>query len=177
MTNAELAILSLVVEQPRHGYEIEQVIETRGMRQWTEIGFSSIYYLLNKLEQEGLIESQLQQLGGKGPARKVFSITQRGREAVIDGALAALAGPQSGSVPFVLGLSNYPHLPRERVLAALNSYANLLEERLNHILERAEEQRPLPNFVEAMFGYSRVLTQAELDWVRNFTREVEAGRV
>ena len=47
MTSAEFAILTLIVEQPRHGYEIEQVIEQRGMRQWTEVGFSSIYYLLN----------------------------------------------------------------------------------------------------------------------------------
>ena len=61
MTNAELAILSLIAEQPRHGYDIEQIIEARGMRDWTEIGFSSIYYLLNKLEKAGLIESQLQQ--------------------------------------------------------------------------------------------------------------------
>ena len=44
MTNAELAVLSLVVEAPRHGYEIEQAIAERGMREWTEIGFSSIYY-------------------------------------------------------------------------------------------------------------------------------------
>ena len=50
MTNPELAILSLIAEKPRHGYDIEQVIEARGMREWTEIGFSSIYYLLNKLE-------------------------------------------------------------------------------------------------------------------------------
>ena len=35
MTNAELAVLSLVAEKPRHGYEIEQVIEERGMRDWT----------------------------------------------------------------------------------------------------------------------------------------------
>ena len=54
MTNAELAILSLVAEEPRHGYDIEQVIEARGMRDWTEIGFSSIYYLLKKLEKSGL---------------------------------------------------------------------------------------------------------------------------
>ena len=66
MTNAELAILSLVAEQPRHGYEIEQVIEARGMRDWTEVGFSSIYYLLNKLEKAGLVESRLQQPEGKG---------------------------------------------------------------------------------------------------------------
>ena len=60
MTNAELAILSLIAEQPRHGYDIEQIIEARGMREWTEIGFSSIYYLPNKLEKAGLVESQLQ---------------------------------------------------------------------------------------------------------------------
>ena len=51
MTNAELAILSLIGEKPRHGYDIEQVIEVRGMRDWTEIGFSSIYYILRKLEE------------------------------------------------------------------------------------------------------------------------------
>ena len=45
MTNAEFAILSLIFELPRHGYEIEKTIEKRGMREWTEIGFSSIYYL------------------------------------------------------------------------------------------------------------------------------------
>ena len=56
MSSAELAILSLIAEKPRHGYEIDEVIEERGMRDWTEIGFSSIYYLLNKLEnaQESL---------------------------------------------------------------------------------------------------------------------------
>ena len=43
MTDAELAVLSLVAEQPCHGYEIEQVIEARGVREWTEVGFSSIY--------------------------------------------------------------------------------------------------------------------------------------
>ena len=50
ISNAELALLSLIVEQPRHAYEIEQVIEERNMRYWTEIGFSSIYRLLSKQE-------------------------------------------------------------------------------------------------------------------------------
>ena len=45
MTNAELVVLSLIAEKPRHGYEIEVVIEARGMREWTEVGFSSIYYI------------------------------------------------------------------------------------------------------------------------------------
>ncbi|MGW8227179.1 MAG: PadR family transcriptional regulator [Anaerolineales bacterium] len=177
MTNAELAILSLIAERPRHGYDIEQAIEARGMRDWTEIGFSSIYYLLNKLEKDGLIHSQLQAPQGKGPARKVFKITRHGRQAQTEGTLSILTTPQSGSVPFLLGLSNYPLLPREQVLSALKSYAIQINIRLDHLLERAGEQRPLPNFVEAMFDYSRVLAQAELDWVENFIQEVEAGNV
>jgi len=82
MTNAELAILSLISETPRHGYEIEQTIEKRGMREWTEIGFSSIYYLLNKLEKAGLVESQLIPTQGRGSRRRVYQITAEGREAL-----------------------------------------------------------------------------------------------
>jgi hypothetical protein len=173
MTNAEFAILSLIAEQPRHGYEIEQVIEARGMREWTEIGFSSIYYLLNKLQKDGMIESQLQQPEGKGPARKVYSITQHGWKAQMEGTIAALSTPQSGSSPFLLGLSNFPVLSREQVLEALNMYVRQLEESLNHMLGRAEEQRPLLPFVEAMFDYSKTMLEAELGWVKKYIQQLD----
>jgi DNA-binding PadR family transcriptional regulator len=177
MTNAELAILGLIAEESRHGYDIEQIIEKRGMRDWTEIGFSSIYYLLNKLEKDGMVNSQLQQPGGKGPARKVYSITADGKNALGAGALAALSTPRNVSNPFLLGLSNLPEIPPENLLPALKTYAARLDERLKHLEERAEQQRPLEPFVEAMFDYSRVLIAAELSWLRIFLLEVEAGRV
>lgn len=177
MTNSELAILSLIAEQPRHGYDIEAVIEERGMRAWTEVGFSSIYYLLNKLEKNGLIQSSHQQPQGMGPARKVYQITQPGWQALQDGTIEALSTPQSGSSPFLLGLANFPMIPREQLLAALNSYADQIEGSLEHMLRRAEEQRPLPSHVEAMFDYSQTMGEAELDWIRNFIQEVEAGNV
>jgi DNA-binding PadR family transcriptional regulator len=177
MTNAELAILSLIAEQPRHGYDIEQIIEARGMRAWTEIGFSSIYYLLNKLEKVGLVKSRLQQSEGKGPARKVYSITQQGVQAQIEGALAALSTPRSGSSSFLVGLSNYPSLPQEQLLAALNTYAARLDQSRRHMSRQAEEQRPLPPFVQAMFDYSQTMIEAERDWIQAFIQEVEAGNV
>ena len=55
-TNAEFALMSLLAEGPLHGYAVEQLVEQRGMRHWTEIGFSSIYFLLKKLEARGLVE-------------------------------------------------------------------------------------------------------------------------
>lgn len=177
MTNAELTVLGLIAEESRHGYDIEQSIEQRGMRNWTEIGFSSIYYLLNKLEKDGMVNSQLQQLVGKGPARKVYSITADGKKALTAGALAALSMPRYGSKPFLLGLSNLPVIPPESLVPALNSYAAQLGESLKHLEERAKQQRPLAPFVEAMFDYSQVLIEAELNWLRKFIFEVEAGRV
>ena len=51
----ELAILGLLCEKPLYGYTIEKIIEERGMRHWTDIGFSSIYYVLKRLESRNLI--------------------------------------------------------------------------------------------------------------------------
>ena len=173
MTNAELAILSLIAEKPRHGYAIEQIIEARGMREWTEIGFSSIYYLLNKLEKAGLIKSSLEQVEGKGPVRKMYQITDVGREALTLATYQALTTPRGGFIPFLLGLSNFPVLSLPQAIDALYTYRQSLEARRQHLLRRAEAQRDAPFFVNAMFDYSLTLLQAEIKWLDKFIQQVE----
>ncbi len=175
MTNPELAILSLIAERPCHGYEIEQIIEERGMREWTEVGFSSIYYLLKKLEQSGWIESRLESAAGRGPARRVYSITASGRKAWKEAALKALAEPQRCFTPFQLGLSNLAALPPAEALAALRQYQVGLEERMQHVKSRKEEQPGLPFHVEAMFELSLAKLQAERDWLVGFIESLEKG--
>jgi DNA-binding PadR family transcriptional regulator len=172
MTNAELAILSLIAEQPRHGYEIEQVIEERGMREWTEIGFSSIYYLLKKLERKGLIEGQLEE-AARGPARKVYRATPAGEEARRAGVLDALSVPQRPYPPLQLGLASLPAIPPAEAVAALWKHRDALATRLDHVQARWESQRPLPYFVDAMFDHSVTMIEAEMDWVTQFISELE----
>ena len=175
MTNAELAILSLIAEQPRHGYEIEQVIEERGMREWTEIGFSSIYYLLKKLEREGLIEGQIVE-AERGPARKVYRPTPAGREALRAGVLDALSVPRRCYSPLQLGLADLPAIPPEEALAALGQYRDSLAARLRHVQARWESQHPLPYFVDAMFDHSVMMVRAELEWITQFISRLEAQK-
>jgi DNA-binding PadR family transcriptional regulator len=172
MTNAELAILSLVAEQPRHGYEIEQVIEERGMREWTEIGFSSIYYLLKKLERRGLIKGQLEE-AERGPARKVYRATPAGEEARRAGVLDALSVPHRPYPPLQLGMANLPAIPPAEALAALRKYRYALTTRLDHVQARWESQRPLPYFVDAMFDHSVTMIEAEMKWAVQFISELE----
>jgi len=172
MTNAELAILSLVAEAPRHGYEIEQVIEERGMRDWTEVGFSSIYYLLKKLEKDGLVESTLK-AAPRGPARKVFSATRAGRKALHENVLKALSTPQPCYSPFELGLSNLPGIQTEEALDALRKYRQALLDRLERGKASWEAQKPLPYYVEAMFEHGITIGEAEVKWIEKFIRQIE----
>ncbi len=173
MTNAELAILSLIAETPRHGYEIEQTIEARGMREWTEIGFSSIYYLLKKLEKKKLVESQLIPTQGRGSARRVYQIAAEGHAALSEATLKALSQPKQNYPSILLGIANLPLISQEQSLGALRSYRKELAERLEHVAARAESQRPLPDHVEILFDYSLMTLEAEKNWVEKVIRKME----
>jgi DNA-binding PadR family transcriptional regulator len=169
MTNAELAILSLITEKPRHGYEIEQVIEERGMREWTEVGFSSIYYVLKKLESAGMVNGRLQQPAGRGPARKVYKVTDAGRTAWHQATLEALSKPQRPDMSFQLGLANLPGLGVEESLTAVSQYKERLGEQRDRVRARFDEEGPeAPRHVKAMFELSLTMMDAELAWINQF---------
>jgi DNA-binding PadR family transcriptional regulator len=173
MTNAELAVLSLVAQQPRHGYQIEQVIEERGMRRWTEIGFSSIYFLLKKLEHGGFIEGRLQKTE-RGPARKVYHATKTGQEAFHAAIIEVLSVPQPSPRPLMLGLANLPSLSSKEALTALSQYSEHLEEKMGILRAVLESNlHPHPYFVDAMFELGLMVMQAELEWVEKFTKQIQ----
>ncbi|NPV57017.1 MAG: helix-turn-helix transcriptional regulator [Anaerolineae bacterium] len=172
MTNAELVLLTLLAEERNHGYELEQLIAQRGMREWTEIGFSSIYYLLKKLEQEGLVKADIQP-GGAGPVRKVYALTNTGHHAWQTASLAALANPGRSWSAFQLALSAYPLLPVVEAQQALAHYRTSQEERLKKIKARREAQQPLPPHVAALFDHSQALLIAEITWLDRYLRSLE----
>ena len=177
MTNAELAILSLVAEAPCHGNEIEQIIEERGMREWTEIGFSSIYYLLKKLEKADLVESELIPTLGRGKARRVYTITEDGYGVLLASTMDALSHPQQTYPAVLLGVSNLPILEGNQAQNALESYLAGVEERLAHVKGKVEAQSPLPPHVQYLFDYSLMLLEAEKRWVEKVVQAIsESGK-
>ncbi len=69
------AILTLLAEEPMHGYQIIQVISERSGGTWTPSP-GSVYPTLQQLEDEGLIEPAASESG-----RRVFALTEAGKEA------------------------------------------------------------------------------------------------
>lgn len=174
MTNVELAILGLVVECPRHGYEIEQVIAGRGMRNWTEIGFSSIYHVLNKLERAGLVEAHDERARGRGPARKVYAAADIGRQFLREQLIKALDQPSVSQQEFLLWLSNLPVYTPDEQRMALACYRQQLLNRQQALQFQAAG--PLPDHVRAMFTYSLTLVTAELSWLDEWMLSMEVEK-
>lgn len=175
-TNAELAVLSLLAEQSMHGYQIEQTIELRGMRQWTEIGFSSIYYILEKLRSRGHVESRLEPAEGKGPSRQVFSLTPVGREIFRKAALNALGSPSRTFSSFQLGLAFLPMLGNREILNALRRYQSLLRNKHTELVAKYAELLPNPPWhVAGLFELDLAQLKCELDWLEGFIHTVESN--
>jgi DNA-binding PadR family transcriptional regulator len=174
MTNAELAILGLVTEAPRHGYEIEQLIEERGMRDWTVVGFSSIYYILGKLEERGLIQSRKEPAEGRGPERKVFSVRPAGRKAWQQATLEALSKPTHPDSSFLLGLAGTPGISPQEAVTALRQYRRNLIQSRDYVEQTWRARGDLPLFLEAMFEYSYNLLQTELEWLDRYIPRFES---
>lgn len=72
-------ILGLLHYRDLHGYRIKEVIEENFGHMWT-INFGQIYPNLKKLLAEELITVREEvHVGEKGPPRKLYSITEKGR--------------------------------------------------------------------------------------------------
>ena len=174
MVNSELILLSLIAEKPRHGYEIETVIEERGMRKWTEIAFSSIYAVLNRLVKEGFASAAPAPAAGRGPARKVFTATPAGLDALRAGVERSLREPSLGDQAFLFGLSCLPLPGKEGVIAALKvRFVALQKERDTLSLHPALNTPGFPAHVSAMFTYSLAILQANLGWLENYIEQLE----
>lgn len=174
ISNAELALLSLLMEQPRHAYQIEQVIEERAMRDWTEIGFSSIYRILSKLEKVGLVVGQMQPPEGRGPARKVYHLTPAGEKAWREAAIENLANPERKYSSFLLGLDNLCALQSEEALEAIKT--NLSNQQMIHQqLSLAVENHPLREdfFISIFFDYMLSQLAAEIEWLQELSTRLE----
>src|SRR5437879_6889401 len=76
--SAELLILSLVQDRPRHGYDIGQLIELRS-RGTLRFNVASLYPLLYRLEKRGWIRGRWVEKAGQR-RRRYYRLTPAGKK-------------------------------------------------------------------------------------------------
>jgi transcriptional regulator len=76
--SAELLILALVEDRPRHGYDIGKLIEQRS-KGAVKFAVASLYPLLYRLEKRGWIEGRWTEKAGQR-RRRLYKLTADGRK-------------------------------------------------------------------------------------------------
>jgi len=76
--SAELLILSLVEDRPRHGYEISKLIESRSNGA-LHFHVASLYPMLYRLESRGWIQGRWVEKAGQR-RRRYYRLTPEGRK-------------------------------------------------------------------------------------------------
>lgn len=162
LTDAELLLLGLIAEMPRHGYELKQAIEIRGMREWTAIGSSSVYFVLAKLEAAGLVIADTP-AGIKD--KKTYTVTPEGRTALVTKTIEALSRFRPAYSSVLLGMAHWPALSRTEALSALAARGESVANELRRLERLRVAQQPQPDFIEALFDFSAGQLQAEQQWI------------
>jgi len=155
-------LLGLLVEQPRHGYDLEKVIEERGVRAWTALGFSSIYYVLDKLAKRGLIEPVSAPASAK--SRVAFRATALGLEECVAATREALETLTPIHARVLVAMANSPVLPDADVLAGLTQRLSALRAQLVSVRATRSGQEPLPMAASAIFDYGEAMLTADIEW-------------
>ncbi len=170
----EAAVLGLLCESPLYGYTIEKIIEERGMRHWTDIGFSSIYYVLKRLESKKLITSSCEQQEDK-PSRKVYTITAAGLDMMKRTVRSFLSLNTRNRSPFDLGIAHLTLIPEQETVACLRERLTGLDKVIEHVRQIREQkvQEKRPFFVLALFDRTLAHLETEKKWVLKFIGEVE----
>lgn len=117
MEHRSLILLGLLMGQSQHGYQINEFIESN-LSTVTDMKKPTAYATLDKLNQKGYIDIQLEQEGNR-PIRKVYSINEKGREYFFKLLLENLSSAEKVNYRGDIGLIFIDFLPMEKVIPAL----------------------------------------------------------
>lgn len=172
LSNNELIILALVAESPTSGYSLEDRIQQRGIREWTELGLSSIYYLLKRLQDEGLAVSETSR-GERHLNKRIYQATAVGQVALQEALQRRISQPRPYSTDVAIGLAFSDFLAMDIFLHALQAYQQRLLKQVVVIRQKyqAEQMAGMPPQARAVFEHSLHMMQAELNWLQAFLQK------
>jgi len=161
--------MGLLAEEPKHPYQIEKDVEYRDMRSWTDLSMSSIYKLLRKLEEGGYVGSETEISEGNR-ARKIYSLTEPGREMLEAKLRSLLRNPEMGKDSFHVAIYNSNLLPEDEVKSCLTQYREAVTELIDGYrrLEKFLEEKECSAARLAVATRPRFRWEGELKWVDEY---------
>jgi DNA-binding PadR family transcriptional regulator len=163
-----MPLLALLAKEPAHGYELKVQLEQIFGEAYPAPNIGQIYVTLQRLERDGLVRSQ-DVVQATRPNKRVYELTDAGREAVLEWVDTAGDGPRVRDEFFMkLALSQ---------LAGTSDRLGLINRQRRHYLAQmrglselaAIADRSIPRL---LIEGAMLHLQADLDWLQRCQEEL-----
>jgi DNA-binding PadR family transcriptional regulator len=163
---------------PQHGYQIKKIIAEQ-LSDFTQIKLPTIYYHLEKMGTDGLLES-ISEKPGSRPEKTVYSITENGVAAFRNMLEKLLVFDYKPAFPSDAVFYFYEHLESSEIANHLEQHSIKLKKILAALrLHKEETQQFVPEdakgIVSIIFSHHEHHYQAELDWASETLNHLKAG--
>ncbi|MDK1018879.1 MAG: PadR family transcriptional regulator [Actinomycetota bacterium] len=159
-TLLDFAILGLLRERARHGYELRRALGELGF--W-KVSFGSLYPALRRLEKRGAIE-----VPERSGRRKAYQVTEAG-QIVFDTLIQA--DPQATETvrAFQVRLAFLSHLPSDRRIEVLDHRRSELSTRLKAtrdiLVDARSTTKNQDRYRAALMEHALQSTEADIAWL------------
>jgi DNA-binding PadR family transcriptional regulator len=171
-----LGVLSvLYAGRPMHPYEMAGMLRRTGKERDFNIKWGSFYTVVGNLAKHGFIVATGSDSERGRPERTSYTITDAGRDELIDWMRELVADPEPETSRFGAALSVLSVLPPDLAVRLLQQRLSTLDAR--NETDRAElaAAKDLPRIFLIEGEYALAMRRAEAQWVREVLREIEGG--
>ncbi len=169
---SEYALLGALMTQPRHGYEIRAFLR-EGLGPTWHIPTSQLYAQLKRLEEQGHLFSSLEAQEAR-PSRRVFEITDKGREAFLSWVHEPVTHVRDLRVEFLAKLFFIKMLELDGSLL-IQEQDRILHKTLRRLETLLEQEKDSHRLLTA--GFKRSTAEAWQRWLqeeaRLFVKEIK----
>ncbi|MCF7916203.1 MAG: PadR family transcriptional regulator [Candidatus Omnitrophica bacterium] len=168
----KIIILGLLKKSPCHGYEIKKKAkEELGL--FSSLENKSFYYPLKQMEEKGFITKK-KDSGQEGPARYVYSITNKGEKEFSKLALATLISQRRPFIDIDIPLYFLPFLDKKEVLSRLRLRKRFLEKVKGWLADNLELPKKFPTHQRMLLKHHLNLLNAEENFVEDIINIVKS---
>ncbi len=168
-------ILGILTEKERNPYDITKMLSELQTKRWLPLADSTIYATINILNKKNLIEGRHEKTGNL-PEKTVYSITQKGKDELLDTLNNFLEEEASVSTGFDIGILLMHNLSKPTVQVKLKKKLERLESNFYNIRKQViafEMDTSKIAFTSlAMLKHRLHLIEAEIKTVKELIRDL-----
>ncbi|SPF53466.1 putative transcriptional regulator [Candidatus Desulfosporosinus infrequens] len=142
LSNVELLLIKFVKTKPSYAYEIERMIEDREIRVWVKIGGTTVYQVLDRLCNKGLLEFKIEKEGNM-PQRKRYYVTENGNNAFDNATVKMLRNSEHYYFDLTIGLACRHFMEAEMFKQTIQERLIKLNDFVDHFNEKFEKVKEL----------------------------------